>query len=72
MPTRRTFDPFRLLLISVAWRLGRQRDAIDYLREGNRVLQEQLGDERRRLAAKANVADLAFAPAMNSVSGRDS
>jgi hypothetical protein len=31
---RRTFDPFRLLLISVAGWLGQQqRDAIDYLRE---------------------------------------
>jgi hypothetical protein len=59
---RRTFDPFRLLLISVAGWLGQQqRDAIDYLREENRVLREQLGgkrlrlndDQRRRLAAKA-------------------
>ena len=57
-----TFDPFRLLLISVAGWLGQQqRDAIDYLREENRVLREQLGDrrlrlndnQRRRLAAKA-------------------
>jgi putative transposase len=64
MPMRRTFDPFRLLLISVAGWLGQQRrDAIDYLREENRVLREQLGgkrlrlndDQRRRLAAKAKV-----------------
>ena len=35
---RPTFDPFRLLLISVAGWLGQQqRDAIDYLREENRV-----------------------------------
>ncbi len=41
-----------------------QRDAIDYLREENRVLREQLGgkrlrlndDQRRRLAAKAKTA----------------
>ena len=61
---RRTFDPFRLLLISVAGWLGQQqRDAIDYLREENRVLREQLGgkrlrlndDQRRRLAAKAKM-----------------
>ena len=61
---RRTLDPFRLLLISVAGWLGQQqRDAIDYLREENRVLQEQLGnkrlrlndDQRRRLAAKAKM-----------------
>jgi putative transposase len=60
----RTFDPFRLLLISVAGWLGQQqRDAIDYLREENRVLREQLGDrrlrlnddQRRRLAAKAKM-----------------
>jgi alkylation response protein AidB-like acyl-CoA dehydrogenase len=59
---RRTFDPFRLLLASIAGWLGQQqRDAIDYLREENRVLREQLGDkrlglnddQRRRLAAKA-------------------
>jgi putative transposase len=59
---RRTFDPFRLLLISVAGWLGQQqREAIDYLREQNRVLREQLGNkrlrlnhnQRRRLAAKA-------------------
>ena len=63
-PMRRTFDPFRLLLISIAGWLGQQqRDAIDYLREENRVLREQLGgkrlrlndDQRRRLAAKAKL-----------------
>jgi hypothetical protein len=57
-----TFDPFRLLVISVAGWLGqRQRDAIDYLREENPVPREQLGDrrlrlnddQRRRLAARA-------------------
>jgi transposase InsO family protein len=57
-----TFDPLRLLVISVAGWLGQQqRDAIDYLREENRVLREQLCDrrlrlndnQRRRLAAKA-------------------
>ena len=60
----RTLDPFRFLLISVARWLGQQqRDAIDYLREENRVLREQLGgrrlrlndDQRRRLAAKAKL-----------------
>jgi transposase InsO family protein len=59
---RPTFDPFRLLLISVAGWLGQQqRDVIDYLQEENRVLRQQLGnkrlrlsdDQRRRLAAKA-------------------
>jgi putative transposase len=59
---RPTFDPFRLLLISIAGRLGQQqRDVIDYLQEENRILRQQLGnkrlrlsdDQRRRLAAKA-------------------
>ena len=58
----RTFDPFRFLLIAVSgWMNQRQLQAIDYLREENRVLREQLGnrrlrltnDQRRRLAAKA-------------------
>ena len=64
MPVRRTFDPFRLLLVSIAGWLGQQqRDAIEYLREENRVLREQIGnkrlglndDQRRRLAAKAKM-----------------
>jgi hypothetical protein len=59
---RQALDPFRLLLISVAgWFNQQQRVALDYLREENRVLREQLGnkrlrlndDQRRRLAAKA-------------------
>ena len=55
-------DPFRFLLVAVAgWMNQRQLQVIDYLREENRVLREQLGgkrlrlndDQRRRLAAKA-------------------
>src|SRR5437588_12158333 len=55
-------DPFRFVLIALAgWMNGRQSLVIDYLREENRVLREQLGgkrlrfsdDQRRRLAAKA-------------------
>ena len=55
-------DPFRFVVISVAgWMNQQQREAIDYLREENRVLREQLGDrrlrftddQRRRLAVKA-------------------
>jgi len=58
----RVLDPFRFLLISVAgWMNQRQLLMIDYLREENRVLREQVGerrlrlndDHRRRLAAKA-------------------
>src|SRR5918996_3874230 len=60
MPT--VLDPFRFLLIAVAgWMNQRQLQMIEYLREENRVLREQLGerrlrltdDQRRRLAAKA-------------------
>lgn len=55
-------DPFRFVLISVAgWMNQQQQQAIEYLREKNKVLREQLGgrrlrftdEQRRRLAAKA-------------------
>jgi putative transposase len=55
-------DPFRFVLIALSgWMNSRQSQMIDYLREENRVLREQLGekrlrftdDQRRRLAAKA-------------------
>jgi hypothetical protein len=37
-------DPFRFMLTSLAgWMNQRQLQAIDYLREENRVLREQLG-----------------------------
>ena len=58
----RVLDPFRFVLITVAgWMNQRQLQMIDYLREKNRVLREQLSgrrvrfndDQRRRLAAKA-------------------
>jgi hypothetical protein len=58
----RLLDPFRFVLLSTAgWRNQQQQFAIEYLREENRVLREQLGgrrlrlndDQRRRLAAKA-------------------
>ena len=60
MPT--VLDPFRFLLIALAgWMNQRQLQMIEYLREENRVLREQLRDRRvrftddqsRRLAAKA-------------------
>src|ERR687889_679546 len=60
MPT--VLDPFRFVLIALAgWMNQRQLQMIEYLREENRVLREQLGDrrvritddQRRRLAAKA-------------------
>jgi putative transposase len=55
-------DPFRFLLIALSgWMNQHQQQIIEYLREENRVLREQLGDrrlrfnddQRRRLAAKA-------------------
>src|SRR3982750_2816621 len=58
----RVLDPFRFLLIALAgWMNQQQVQTIEYLREENRVLREQLGgrrlrfndDQRRRLAAKA-------------------
>src|SRR5258706_9307670 len=58
----RVLDPFRFVVIAVAgWMNQRQLQMIDYLREENRILREQLGgrrvrlndDQRRRLAAKA-------------------
>jgi len=57
----RVLDPFRFVLISIAGMNQHQLPIIDYLREENRVLREQLGGrrvrfndgQRRRLAAKA-------------------
>src|SRR5579871_115765 len=58
----RVLDPFRFVLIAVAgWMNQRQLQMIDYLREENRVLREQLGrrrvrlndNQRRRLATRA-------------------
>jgi len=55
-------DPFRFVLIAIAgWMNQRQLQVIDYLREENRVLREQVGErrlrlsdgQRRRLAANA-------------------
>ena len=58
----RFLDPVRFVLIAVAgWMNRSQLQVIDYLREQNRVLREQLGgrrmrlndDQRRRLASRA-------------------
>jgi putative transposase len=55
----RMLDPFQFLLVSIAgWMNRHQQQVIEYLREENRVLHEQLGnrrilfndDQRRRLA----------------------
>jgi len=51
----RVLDPFRFVLIAVAgWMNQRQLEIIDYLREENRVLREQLG--RRRLRSPTTSA----------------
>src|SRR3954464_11476596 len=58
----RVLDPIQFVLVALAgWMNQRQLKMIEYLREENRVLREQLGDrrvrfnddQRRRLAAKA-------------------
>ena len=55
-------DPVQFMLVAIAgWMNQRQQQSIEYLREENRVLREQLGnhrlrfndDQRRRLAARA-------------------
>jgi putative transposase len=59
---RRHIDPFRFLAkVLAGWANQRQQDGREYLREENRVLREQLGnqrirftdDQRIRLAEKA-------------------
>jgi hypothetical protein len=63
-PMLKPLDPFRFLLVAVAgWMNQNQLRVIDYLREENRFLREQLGerrlrlsdDQRRRLAEKAKL-----------------
>ena len=58
----KTLNPFQFVVIVLAgWMNQRQQNVIEYLREENRVLREQLGDrrlrftdnQRRRLAVRA-------------------
>ena len=58
----KALNPFHFVVIALAgWMNQRQQDVIEYLREENRVLREQLGgrrlrfndDQRRRLAVGA-------------------
>lgn len=58
----RMLDSFQFVLVAVGgWMNQRQQQTIEYLREENRVLREQLGDrrvpftddQRRRLAVRA-------------------
>ena len=60
----RVIQPWQILLAALAgWINQQQREAIEYLREENRVLKEQLrgkrlrltDDQRRRLAAKGKI-----------------
>jgi hypothetical protein len=57
----KALDPFQFVVIALAgWMTQRQHHVIEYLREENRVLREQLGDlrlrfnddQRRRLAVR--------------------
>jgi putative transposase len=46
----KVLDPFRFVLLAVAgWMNQQQSQTIEYLREENRVLREQLGGRRLRL-----------------------
>ena len=55
----RALDPFRFLLIAVAgWMNRHQLLAIDYLREENRILREQLGERRLRFTRMVKELDL--------------
>src|SRR5690242_16005110 len=46
---KKALDPFQFIVIAVAgWMNQRQQNVIEYLREENRVLREQLGDRRLR------------------------
>jgi hypothetical protein len=49
-------DPFRFVLISIAgWMNQQQQQAIEYLREENKVLREQLGGRRLRFTDEHGV-----------------
>jgi transposase InsO family protein len=59
---KKALDPFQFIVIAMAgWMNQRQQHVIEYLREENRVLREQIGerrlrfndDQRRRLAVRA-------------------
>ena len=58
----KALNPFQFVVIVLAgWMNQRQQNVIEYLREENRILREQLGDrrlrfnddQRRRLAVRA-------------------
>jgi hypothetical protein len=54
----RVLDPFRFVLIAVAgWMNQRQLQMIEYLREENRVLCEQLGHRPLRMTPSAEEAE---------------
>jgi hypothetical protein len=45
----RMLDPLQFVLVAIAgWMNQRQQQTIEYLREENRVLREQLGNRRLR------------------------
>jgi hypothetical protein len=76
-----TAAPLRfLLLLFAGWTHRRQLEAIEYLKEENRVLGEQLGDrrlrftdaQRRRLAAKEGRSTRARSTRGSRDAGHDS
>jgi hypothetical protein len=51
-------DPFQFLLVAVAgWMNQHQQHTMEYLREENRVLREQLGGRRLRGSMMTSAAD---------------
>ena len=52
----RVLDPIQIVMIALAgWMNQRQQHTIEYLREENRVLREQLGNRRVRFHADQRV-----------------
>jgi hypothetical protein len=41
-----TWNPWTFTVVAIAGWMNRQQQVIDYLREGNRILQEKLGHRR--------------------------
>jgi len=59
----KSLDPFRFLLTAVSgWMNQQQLELIDYLREENRVLREQLGKRRLRFNDDQRVPGMRSAP----------
>ncbi len=75
----RVLQPWQVLVAALAGWIGSQQDAvIDYLREENRVLKQQLGrrqlrltdDQRRRLAVRGKASEDRFHLAIQEAASR--